>query len=96
MDQQSLNLIDHTFGDKDLDDHNITYTVSKLSENNQHTLIEIKDALMINDEEEGFTTPLDGENNNHNASDILNIQINPGGRNRSSLDNINKSIKKGT
>jgi hypothetical protein len=51
---------------------------------------------MINDEEEGFTTPLDGENKNHNASDILNIQINPGGRNRSSLDNINKSIKKGT
>jgi len=93
-----MNMIDHTFGDKDLlqDENNITYTVSKLSDNYQHTLLEIKDALMINDEEEGFHTPLDGIDppNNH---EILNIQI-TGAAKRQSVDNINKigGKRKGT
>ena len=68
--------MDQTFGDKDLDENYKTYTVSKLSENYQHTLMEIKDALMINDEEagvDGFHTPLDGDTNANHNHDILNI-----------------------
>jgi len=61
--------LDQTFGgaDHEIDENNITYTVSKLSET-YHTMMEIKDALMINDEEEQMQ--FEGRINNN---DILNI-----------------------
>jgi hypothetical protein len=67
-------------GDPYLDDHNITYTVSKLNDTYQ-TMMDVKDALMLNEEfdsnqQEGAaaTTP-NPVDHNHGliTNDILNI-----------------------
>ena len=66
-------------GDPYLDDHNVTYTVSKLNDTYQ-TIMDVKDALMMNEdldnnqEAAAATTP-NPVDHNHGliTNDILNI-----------------------
>jgi hypothetical protein len=66
-------------GDPYLDDHNVTYTVSKLNDTYQ-TMMDVKDALMMNEEfdnnqEAAAATTPNPVDHNHGliTNDILNI-----------------------
>ena len=69
-------------GEPYLDDHNVTYTVSKLNDTYQTMMMDVKDALMMNEEFDNNNqqeaaaastpNPVD-HNNGLITNDILNI-----------------------